>query len=176
MELMLVSGVGRRAVARKFGVSADAVWRHGKGHISDEHRAQLLGGPLKLRELADKAADEGLSLLEHLEVLRSSAERRYFACAEAGDNQADTILGRITDLIRLQGQFTGDLQRATTQITNNVAILGSPLVADLKVMLIQRLRPFPDAWRAVREGLDELSARATQGATVQQTPALEHQP
>ena len=161
MELLLVSGVGRRAVARKFNVSADAVWRHGKSHISDEQRAQMLGGPVKLRELATKASEEGLSLLEYVGMLRSTALSRYFAACEAGDDQtANIVLGRLTDLLRLQGQFSGELTRATSTVTNNTLILSSPLMADLQQMLVTRLRPYPEAARAVMEGLEELSNRA----------------
>lgn len=161
MELLLVSGAGRRAVARKFNVSADAVWRHFKRHISDEQRAQMLGGPVKLRELAAKAAEEGLSLLEYVAMLRSTAMGRYFAACEAGDDQtANIVLGRLTDLLRLQGQFSGELSRATSSVTNNTLILGSPLMADLQQMLVTRLRPYPEAAREVMSGLDELATRA----------------
>ena len=177
MEYLLVLGVGRRAIARKFSVSSDAVWRHGKTHISQEQRAQILGGPLKLRELADKAAEEGLSLLEYTNLLRSSGLTRYFAATDGGDDKtADMLMGRLTDLLRLQAQLTDGLSRVTSNVTNNTLILGSPLMADLQAMLIQRLQPFPDARRAVLEGLEELSARAKEGAIAAPRPALEHQP
>ncbi len=177
MEILLVSGVGRRAVAKQFSVSADAVWRHSKVHISEEQRAQLLGGPVKLRELADKAAEEGLSLLQYVDMVRSAVLRHFFAAGEAGDMQTVGVLStRLAELFRLQGQFTGDLSRATANVTNNIAILSSPLMADLQVMLIQRLQPFPDARAAVLAGLEELSARATHGAGEALRPALEYAP
>jgi hypothetical protein len=180
MEVLLVSGAGRRAVAKQFSVSPDAVWRHGRAHISQEQRAQILGGPVKLQELATKAAAEGVSLLEYIAMLRSSGLHRYFAACEAGDDQAAALLmGRLTDLLRLQGQFSGDLSKAGAQITNNTLILASPLMADLKGMLFERLLPFPEARAAVIQGLRELSLRALAGAAERlppQQPALEHSP
>lgn len=161
MEVLLVSGAGRRAVAKQFGVSPDAIWRHGKSHISAEQRGQILGGPVKLQELATKAAAEGVSLLDYIAMLRSSGLHRYFAACEAGDNQtAAVLMGRLTDLLRLQGQFSGELSKAGAQITNNTLILASPLMADLQEMLVTRLRPYPDAAREVMAGLEELSNQA----------------
>lgn len=176
MELLLVSGAGRRAIARKFQVSADAVWRHGKTHISDEQRAQMLGGPVKLRELASKAADEGLSLLEYLSLLRSSALTHYLAAGEANDMQTATaLLGRLTDLLRLQGQFTGDLTRATANVTNNTLVLASPAMADFEDRLIGWLKPFPDALRSVLAGLQEWRAVKLGLPAPERDPAiLEH--
>jgi hypothetical protein len=175
MELLLVSGAGRRAIARKFNVSADAVWRHGKSHISDEQRSQLLAGPVKLRELADRAGEEGLSLLEYIAMVRSTVLKQFFAAGEANDRQGVALLtGRLTELFRLEGQVNGDISRIVAPITNNIAILSSPIMGDLKVMLIQRLGPFPEALKAVVDGLDELSSRASQGAITISRPALEH--
>lgn len=86
-------------------------------------------------------------------------------------------MGRLTDLLHLQGQFSGDLSKAGAQITNNTLILASPLMADLKGMLFERLLPFPEARQAVIAGLRELSLRALAGA-VEKLPqlALEHEP
>lgn len=163
LELLIVSGAGRRAVAQKFDVRPDAVYRHAKNHISAEQRTQLIGGPLKLQELVERANRESIGILDYIAMLRSSGLQRYFAAAEAGDtNGAALLMGRLTDLLRLQGQFTGELARAGSTVTNNIAILASPLMSDLQAMLIERLAPYPEARTAVIQGLEQLSARALQ--------------
>ena len=57
-------GEGRRALAKKFGVSADALWRHAKNHISEDYRAAVKVGPFEsegaLRKLL---AETGASVL-----------------------------------------------------------------------------------------------------------------
>lgn len=176
IELALVSGASRQAIGRKFGVSPHAAWRHGVRHITPERRAQLVAGPLKLHELADKAAEAELSLQQYLSMLRSSLFEQYLQAVEVGDRPGFTLIaGRLAEILRLEGQVNGEISKATNVITTNVAILSSPVMADLRTMLIERLAPFPAARAAVVAGLRELSARATPGAESIR-PALEHAP
>jgi hypothetical protein len=58
------------------------------------------------------------------------------------------------------------MSKATASVTNNIAIMSSPLMADLQSMLVRTLQPFPEARAAVLSGLEELSAR-----TLAHTPA-----
>lgn len=152
IELLLVSGAGRRAIAKKFGVSADAIWRHGRLHISQEQRAQLLAGPVKLRELADRAAEEGLSLLEYIGMVRSTVLRQFFAAGEASDRAGVGLLaGRLSELFRLQGQFTGELASSlvTNTTVNNFHFTTDPAFRQLMMDVAEALEPYPQARRAV---------------------------
>ena len=159
--MALVSGVATRAVGKKFSVSRDSVWRHLHNHVPPERRAQLVAGPMKLSELADKATAEGLSLLDYCILVRSTLMARFLAASDASDNQNTALLaGRLTECLRLIASVTGELTRATSTITNNVAIMSSPIMADLQSMLIRTLQPYPEARAAVLGGLEELSARA----------------
>jgi hypothetical protein len=170
IELALVSGVSCRAVARKYSVSRDSAWRHLKNHVPSERRAELVAGPLKPAELAQRAADEGMTLLEYVAMVRNSLMARFLAASEADDRQGTALVaGRLLDCLRLTAQLSGELSKAGASITNNIAILQSPLVADLQVMLIRTLAPFPEARAAVLAGLEELSQRALQQSTA---PAL----
>lgn len=183
IELLLVSGVGRRAIAKKFAVSADAVWRHGRLHVSEEQRTQLLAGPVKLRELADRAAEEGLSLLEYIAMTRSAVLRQFFAAGEAGDRQGVGLLaGRLAELFRLQGQFTGELTSALVSNTtvNNFHFSTDPAFRQLMMDVAEALEPYPEARRAVfakfaaLEGSEDSSAgfgRPTLRAPIE-VPAL----
>jgi|SRR5579863_7722540 len=160
IELAMVSGVGRRVIAKRFGVSGDSAWRHLRNHVPAERRAHLVAGPLKLGELAEKAANEGLALLDYLGLLRSSLLTQYLAAAEAGDRQGSALIaGKLLQCLSLIAQCSGELNRAGASITNNIAVMSSPVMADLQGMLIRALQPYPEARRAVLAGLEELSRR-----------------
>jgi hypothetical protein len=162
IELALISGVSKRAAGKRFNVSPDAAWRHLHNHVPAERRAQLIAGPMKLQELAQKATEEGLTLLDYLGMVRSQLVAQFLAAGESDDRQGAALLsGRLLECLRIMGQFTGELQKAGAQITTNIAILQSPLMADLQGMLLRTLQPYPDARAAVLAGLEELSSRAT---------------
>jgi hypothetical protein len=174
IELMAVSGVSHVTIAKKFGISRFSCDRHLLRHLSEVRRAQLVAGPLRLHELAERAADESMSILDYLSMLRSTLLHQFLACSEAGDSQSmSTLSGRLLECLRLLAQLSGDLTQATSTITNNTLILGSPIMNDLQAMLIRVLRPYPEAARAVMEGLEQLSERALNGVAPHVLPALE---
>jgi hypothetical protein len=181
IELQGLSGVSHVVIAKKFStgdqpLSRYSIDRHFLRHMTEQRRAQLVAGPMKLAELVERANAEGHTLIDYLAMLRSSLSQQYLACAEAGDSQGAAILAaRLLETLRMGAQLNGDLTRAAGAVTNNTLILGSPIMADLQAMLIARLRPFPEAARAVMEGLEQLSARALNGAAAQARamPALE---
>src|SRR5947209_20556913 len=41
IDLAIATGVAKRAVGQRFGVSRDAVWRHAQAHLTAEMRAAL---------------------------------------------------------------------------------------------------------------------------------------
>ena len=182
IELAIVSGVSRRAIGKKYTVSADAVWRHAHNHVPPERRSELVAGPLKPSEMAQRAADEGMTLLEYVAMVRNSLMARFLAASEADDrNGTALIAGRLLDCLRFSAQLSGELSKAGATVTTNIAILQSPLMADLQSMLIRTLSPYPDARAAVLRGLEELSARSLQaaplpassGRLIEGTPNLE---
>lgn len=173
IELAIVSGVSRRAIAKKYKTSADAIWRHAHNHVPPERRTELVAGPLKPAELAERAADEGMTLLEYLSMMRNALMARFLAASEADDRQGTALLsGRLLECLRTIAKLTGELQSTGATVTNNTLILGSPLMADLQQMLVTRLRPYPEASRAVMEGLAELSDRALGQIPAQVRPAI----
>lgn len=161
IELALCSGVSGRAVAKKYGVSQDAAKRHLKNHVTDERKAELVAGPLSIAELAQKAADEGMSLLDYLAIVRNALMSRFLAASEADDRQgACLVSGRLLECLRLVAQVSGELTKATSNYQTNVLIMNSPLMSELQSMLIRELSPFPEARTRVVAGLEELSKRA----------------
>lgn len=165
IELALVSGVSCRAIGTKFKVSRDAAWRHLRNHVTDARRSELVAGPLTPAQLAERAADEGMSLLDYLAIVRNALMARFLAAAECDDRQGTAIVaGRLLECLRTIARLTGELQTATASVTNNIAILSSPLMADLQAMLVRTLQPFPEARVAVLTGLEDLSRRALPGS------------
>jgi hypothetical protein len=161
IELSLVSGVSCRAIGAKFKVSRDAAWRHLKNHVTDARRSELVAGPLTTAQLAERAADEGMSLLDYLAIVRNGLMARFLAASECDDRQGTAIVaGRLLECLRTIARLTGELTAATSNVTNNIAILNSPLMADLQGMLIRELQPFPEARLRVIAGLEELSRRS----------------
>jgi hypothetical protein len=161
IELALVSGVSCRAIGLKFKVSRDAAWRHYRNHVTDARRSELVAGPLTAAQLAERAADEGMSLLDYLAIVRNALMARFLAASECDDRQGTAIVaGRLLECLRTIARLTGELQAATSSVTNNTLIMASPLMADLQAMLIRELQPFPDARLRVIAGLEELSRRA----------------
>lgn len=162
IELSLVSGVSTRAVGKKYNLSRDSCWRHLKNHVDQARRASLVagGGPMKLGELAEKATAEGIALIDYLSMVRTALFSRFLAATECDDRQGTALLaGRLLQCLSLIAQCSGELGKATSSVTNNIAIMSSPIMADLQSMLVRTLQPFPEARQAVLAGLEELSAR-----------------
>ncbi|HEV2700462.1 MAG TPA: hypothetical protein VGV09_02440, partial [Steroidobacteraceae bacterium] len=165
IELALVSGVSHCALGKKYGVSHDSVQRHAKNHVSADRRAQLVAGPMKPAELAQKASEKSATLLDHAEIVRNSLMLRFLAAAEADDRTGSAMVaGRVIEALRFIAQLTGEITKASATITNNTLIINSPFMADLQGMLARKLAPFPEARAAVLAGLEDLSRKAAEGA------------
>jgi hypothetical protein len=155
IEMLRAGGVGFEALAAKFGVHRDQVWRHWHKHVSDETKAQYLAGPVQLHELAERAAAEGLSLLDYLHVIRASLMALFSSSVEAKDAyRSSLVAGRLLECLREIGKLTGELVHAgAVTITQNTLVLNSPAFASLQATIIEALAPFPEARRAVVEAL-----------------------
>ena len=102
-------GEGRRALAKKFGVSADALWRHAKNHISADYRAAVEVGPFEsegaLRKLL---AETGASVLDRYNAVYNGHLARWLVALEAGHDETmirhgnvmAALLGKIGVLTR----------------------------------------------------------------------------
>lgn len=171
IELALVGGASRESVGKRFQVSSDAAGRHLRNHVSAERRAQLVAGPLKLEELAAKAAEEGMALIDYLALVRATLVSQFLTASETNDRPGVALMGgRLLRCLELTAQLTGELSRTGATITNNVAIINSPFVADLQGMLIRVLQPYPEARAAVLAGLESLARRTVSDTPL---PALE---
>lgn len=172
IELTRLAGASLDSIAAKFGIGRDAVWRHMRDHVTEDERALYLAD-VPVKEMAERAAAESLSLLDYLGLVRSTLVQQMIAAASVNDRHATAALsGRVVDVLREIGKLTGELQRfaPATSVTNNTLILNSPVFTQLEAMLLDRLGAFPEALRAVVDGLHELELEA--GAPARTTPVL----
>jgi hypothetical protein len=161
IEMLRIGGASLDALAEKFGVGRDAIFRHVANHVEPEMRANYLAGPIALHQLAQRAADEGVSLLDYLSIVRSTLIRMFDVAASVGDrNGVAVISGRLLETLREIGKFTGELRDVgNVTVNNNLLVLQSPLFAEAQLAVIGALKDFPDARTAVIRELRALEER-----------------
>lgn len=170
IEQTRIAGASLDTIAAKYDVSRDAIFRHMRAHVSDDLRAEYLAG-IPLKELADKAAAEGVSVLQHLAIIRSTLMTQFQLAASVGDKNATALLaGRLTEVLREIGRITGEMGSmvANNLTINNVSIMNSPVFATLQANLLHALVPFPEARAAVVAALRQMDENppATPGLKV----------
>jgi hypothetical protein len=80
-------GVSVPAIAKRFGLGSDSIYRHAKNHLPVQLRASLLAGPdLEGIDLDTLKESESQSLLAHLISLR----HRLFASLDVAEEFGDT--------------------------------------------------------------------------------------
>jgi len=160
-------------IARKYKIGRMSLQRHWRNHVSDDQKRALIVGPgVDLLACAEIAAEKGLTLYEAIEQATRQFHHRMNAELAAGRTQSARLLFlSVIAGARFLAQLNGDLQRASSHITNNLLVLQSPLVVDIKSMLNRKLAPHPAALRDVMQGFEELAETATRAAPP--LPALE---
>jgi hypothetical protein len=180
LELLRAGGASIDALAAKFNVSRDAVYRHWELHVSDEAKAGYLCGPIELEKLADRAAAEGDSVLDYLRMCRTVLAGQLAAMSEAGDGRgAAFVAGQLTRTLEAIAKVTGELgalaQSTTYNFTSNTMVMAEhPAFLRIQATILKALADFPDARQAVvlaLRGLDAMDAPAGQAAK-----AIEHLP
>ena len=163
IELLRAAGVSLDALAAKFDVSRDAIWRHWTHHVTVEAKGRFLAGPGDVATLAEKATAEGDSVLDYLKMVRSTLVAQLAAVTEAGDARSATyVAGQLTRTLEVYARVTGEVgQLAQTLNVTNVAVLGEhPEFLRVQAALLRALGPFPDARAAVVSALRELDETA----------------
>jgi hypothetical protein len=162
IERSRVLGISAKALSQKYGVSEDSIFRHFKRHVSPEKRASYIADA-PLHELATKAAEQGVSLMDHLGIVRSRLMRLFLLATDMNDkNTAVNISRALLECLRDAGRLSGELLSVSqVNVTNNYAVLmQSPAFAQLQQMLVEALADEPAALRKVIAGLDRLEAEA----------------
>ena len=136
----LVTGAPYRSVAKRFGLSESAVYRHKGEHLP----AHLL----KAREVEDAArADDLLEQVRHLQVHALDILER---AEKAGDlRTALAAISQARGNLELLGKLAGELDERPV-----VNVLVSPEWLELRAVIVGALEPHPAAHGAVLRALE----------------------
>ena len=170
IDTALARGVAAPAIARRFKLGTDSVYRHSRRHLPPQLRAALLAGPdLEGVDLDKLKETESQSLLAHLVSLR----HRLFAALDTAEEYQDGgMLTRVSSQLHanleLTARLLGDLGVGST---TNVNVLVLPAYVEMRVAVVQALAPFPEARQAVAAALHQLESKAAADITPKETPA-----
>jgi len=173
LDLALARGVGVRALARRYKLGIDSLYRHSNNHLPPQLRAALVAGPdiegVDLDRLRDT---ESQSLLMNLIALRNRLLSGLDAAEEAGDSgMVARVANQLHRNLEITGELLGDLSTGGTTI-NNVLIL--PAYVEMRVALVKALQPFPDARSAVAKVLHRIESKAAENIRENEARGLAH--
>ncbi len=156
IDLHLARRTPLRVIAAKFEVTPSALCRHRKNHMTPQVRAALaLGVPKTDLDIERLRRDESESLLQTLVHHRA----RLWALVDEAENIGDlraasSLHGRVIDLWELEAKFLNELTDGDITITQNILVL--PGYIQARTVILQALRPFPEAAQAVSGALREI--------------------
>ena len=140
------------SAASASNVPPDAVWRHGRLHLTSEMRAAI-GQKLIGREedLRVSVIEETNGLVGSLKAIRSPLFRLFLGAVECQNGKlAAALSGRLHENLAMAAKVTGEIApHAGISITN---VLLSPDFLRLRQMLLSALRRHPEAARDVEVG------------------------
>ena len=159
LNLAIARGVSVSALARRYKVGTDSIYRHSRNHLPPQLRAQLIAGPSLDVDLDKLRETESQSMLANLINLR----QRLFAALDTAEEYRDgAMLTRVSSQLHqnfeLVARLVGDLNIGGTHITNNVLVM--PQYLELRSALVAALKPFGEARTAVAQVLHQLEHKA----------------
>ncbi len=140
IDTALVAGEPFRNIAERFGTSATALTRHKAEHL-----------PAKLAQAhAAREVAQASTLLDEVRALRSKAVNILLTAEKAGDLRT-ALLGirEARSCIELLAEMEGELNRRP-----EVHLHLSPMWLEVRAVIIDALRPFPEAGVAVASALE----------------------
>ncbi|HWK96174.1 MAG TPA: hypothetical protein VNR39_12200 [Pseudolabrys sp.] len=187
IDYALVQGKPLRVIAEEFDVSFYSVGRHSRRHLGPAQRAAIMTkqrpDAVDVDKMRDKEASGLLaSVLAHRVRLEAIAERAHtlddLRAATAAEAAVATNLALTAKLL---GQL---VQRVDVRHSN---LMLTPDYLKLRSGLIEALRPFPDAGRAVAAMLARMESDAAKditdaatrpkgGAPAPEPTVIEHDP
>ena len=142
IDLALARGVSVTALARRYDLGTDSIYRHRANHLPATVRAKLLAGPEIEIDLDQLRESESQSLLANLVALR----HRLFAALDAAEEYNDAgMLTRVASQLHANLELTGKLLGDLGVGLTNVNVLVMPQYVELLVALVQALGAFPEA-------------------------------
>lgn len=160
IELSLCHGISSPVLARRYGVSAQAVWRHKTKHLSPQQFAAIKN-VIKptAADLDALKTSESERLLSELVLQRARLQAVTDIATEVKDARTAVSVERaITFNLQLVAQICGKL--VSRHEVSHTALMLSPAYVELRQAIIAALRPFPEAARAVGAALHQLESTA----------------
>jgi hypothetical protein len=161
IELALVHRTPLRVIARRYGVSKDALYRHRKLHLTAAMKAALLTAskPIDATELAALQKSESENMLATLQAQRARLQITSDLAIGYGNFPTQIQAERaITSNLELTSKLLGMLvQRHEVEHVN---LLVSPSYLELRHALVAALRRHPEAAADVARVLHDLEAKA----------------
>jgi hypothetical protein len=166
VEKLLADHAKLSAVAEKFEVSYDALRRHWLGISAERKNYLQRGRQLSKEALASELAEEKLSTIDHLRIVRGGLHRLFCHAVEVNDHSGGASLAQAIEKNVMRGaHLAGEWQPGPSVQNTNVTLFLVPGVASAIAGIARVLAPFPEARLAVVEYL-----RAQPGAP----PMIEH--
>jgi hypothetical protein len=145
IDLAIATGCSKRQIGDRFKLSADAVWRHGRAHLTPEMRAALATKIFQREgDMRRVLLEEGTGIVEALKAVRGPLFGLFLAAVDVGDSKAAAgLAGRLHESLALSAKVTGELTpHAAISITN---VLLSPGFMRLRAELLRVLTRHPEA-------------------------------
>jgi hypothetical protein len=169
----LVHRVPVRVLAKRFAVSKDAIGRHRRNHMTPQMVAAMLTAqrgldPVQLEELQRRESE---GLLGSLVVQRARLGTLSELCFTEGELHAAVAVERaVTANLELVSRLLGQL--VTHHQVTHTSVLLTPDYIKLRHTIINALKPYPDAARAVGAALAVLEQEAAEDIKQAKTPLL----
>jgi hypothetical protein len=172
IERDLAIGLPLRRLAKKYGLSKDALYRHRK-RLPPQLRAAMMAQSLRPEvDLEALRTTESEGLLVHLAAQRAKLLLWQDAAASSEQFQvASAISAQVHRNLELVGKLVGEF--AQHHVSTSVSVLISPEYLELRSALLRALQPFPAARAAVVQEIHQLEAKAARQAP---QPVLEALP
>lgn len=176
IERDLALGRPLARIARKYGISKDAAWRH-KKHLPPQLKSALAGHALSPGQDLEKIrVEESEGLLVNLAAQRARLLISQDAALEAEQfGIVAQLASGIHRNLELVGKYLGEFAQHSVHTT--ISLLVTPEYLQLRSALLQALRPHPEAGRAVAavlHGIESNAARPRQQPVIDVTPGGSH--
>jgi hypothetical protein len=171
IEKLLADRSRLSVVSQKFEVSYDALRRHWLGLSAERKNYLQRGRQLSKEALAAELAEEKISTIDHLRIVRGGLHRLFCHAVEVNDHSGGASLAQAIEKNVMRGALlAGEWQPGPSGQTN-IAIFNIPGVAATVAGIARVLAPFPDARHAVVEYLRQAQPAAPPTIELQSAPA-----
>ena len=164
IDLALARGVSKDALAKRYGLGRDPLFRHAQSHMPPQLRASLLAGPDLEIDVDRLRETESQSLLANIIAIRRRLFNSFDAAELHGDgNLLARIAGQLHNNLELTAKLLGDLGVGSTTIKQRARSM--PAYVEMRVELVRALSPFPEARQAVARVLHTIEHKAADDIT-----------